>query len=65
MTKDVTNRRGKEHVDEDQNGVIVAGPEAHERERAGKDPAHRILPEKHRGPAKSDARSESGSNKVE
>ncbi len=39
MTKDVTNRKAKEHVDEDQNGVIVAGPEAHARERAGKHPA--------------------------
>ena len=41
MAKDVTNRRAKEHVDEDQNGVIVAGPEAHAREHVGKDPAHK------------------------
>jgi hypothetical protein len=41
MAKDVTNRRAKEHVDDDQNGVIVAGPEAHAREHAGKDPSHK------------------------
>jgi hypothetical protein len=64
MTKDVTNRRAKEQVDEDQNGVIVAGPEAHAREHAGKDPAHRILPENDKGAAKSHARRESGSNGV-
>ncbi|MDF1631370.1 hypothetical protein [Mycoplana sp. MJR14] len=39
MSRDVTNRKAKEHVDEDQNGVIVAGPEAHARERVGKHPA--------------------------
>jgi hypothetical protein len=53
MTKDVTDRRATEHVDEDQNGVIVAGPEAHARERKGKDPAHRILPEEDKGTATS------------
>ncbi|MDM9625375.1 hypothetical protein QTL95_05685 [Rhizobium sp. S152] len=52
MAKDVTGRREKEHVDEDQNGVIVAGPEAHARERAGKDPDHRKLPEKDKKTAK-------------
>ncbi|WP_283192788.1 hypothetical protein [Rhizobium sp. AN80A] len=52
MAKDVTNRRAKEHVDDDQNGVIVAGPEAHAREHAGKDPAHKISPEKDKATAK-------------
>ncbi len=56
MAKDVTNRQAKEHVDEDQNGVIVAGPEAHERERAGKDPAHRVVPEKDKGTTKPNPR---------
>lgn len=52
MRKDATNRRAKEHVDEDQNGVIVAGPEAHAREQAGKDPERRKLPEKGKPSAK-------------
>jgi hypothetical protein len=56
MAKDVTNRRAKEHVDEDQNGVIVAGPEAHERERGGKDPAHRVVPDKDKGTTKPNPR---------
>ncbi len=51
MAKDVTDRRAKEHVDEDQNGVIVAGPEAHAREHAGKDPAHKVSPTKDGGTA--------------
>ena len=48
MAKDVTNRRAKEHVDEDQNGVIVAGPEAHARERSGKDSTHKTVPREHK-----------------
>ncbi|MDM9620551.1 hypothetical protein [Rhizobium sp. S96] len=56
MAKDVTNRRAKEHVDEDQNGVIVAGPEAHERERGGEDPAHRVVPDKDKGITKANPR---------
>lgn len=61
MAKDVTNRRAKEHVDEDQNGVIVAGPEAHAREHAGKDPTHKASPIKDESTGKSSVRPGSGS----
>ncbi|MBO9126740.1 MULTISPECIES: hypothetical protein [unclassified Rhizobium] len=60
MAKDVTNRRAKEHVDEDQNGVIVAGPEAHAREHAGTDPAHKVSPSKDKSTAKSAVQPASG-----
>jgi hypothetical protein len=60
MAKDVTNRRAEEHVDEDQNGVIVAGPEAHAREHAGKDPAHKASPSKDKNTGKSAAGSAGG-----
>ncbi len=60
MAKDVTNRRATEHVDEDQNGVIVAGPEAHEREHAGKDPANKTPPSNGKSTSKSQALSGSG-----
>ncbi|MFK0333467.1 hypothetical protein ACIQUB_20335 [Rhizobium sp. NPDC090275] len=60
MAKDVTNRRAKEHVDEDQNGVIVAGPEAHAREHAGRDPAHKKSPSKDNRTDKSATRPTSG-----
>ncbi|MFS2151800.1 hypothetical protein [Rhizobium sp. Rhizsp42] len=64
MAKDVTNRRAKEHVDEDQNGVIVAGPEAHARERSGKDPTHKTAPREDKGAAKSDAGAGRGPKKT-
>jgi hypothetical protein len=64
MAKDITNRRAKEHVDEDQNGVIVAGPEAHARERSEKDPTHKTAPGEDKGAAKSDAGVGSGPKKT-
>ncbi len=51
------NRKAEKRREEDENGIIVAGPEAHARERAGSDPAHPKLPEKDRPAAKPDTRS--------
>lgn len=64
MTKDVTNRRATEHVDEEQNGVIVAGPEAHERERSGSNPAHKTSPGDKRNTSKSDVRHKAASDRA-